>query len=109
MFGWLCEHLDELRDQACQHGLDEDFEALRDAAAGGDLDDAEVRELSRTLGGPEPDLRSVSIPGVRPGPPAAVQYRCPDGRCARLGRRAPGGPHPVCHLTGVRMKLTTGP
>jgi hypothetical protein len=104
---WFCENLGQLRRRALELGAAEEIAAMTAAVlALGDLDADEVRELSRRLGGPEPQLRSPGpIPGVDPGPSAQIEYRCPADRCDRLGRRAPGGPHPTCNIDGSRLKL----
>jgi hypothetical protein len=103
---WFCEHVVELRRRARLHGVAAEVEAMSATAlARLDLDLAELRELSRRLGGPEPTVRGGLLPGVDPGEPARVEYRCPADRCARLGRRQPGGPHPVCNLDGAQLKV----
>jgi hypothetical protein len=104
---WLCEHIGQLRDRAEFYGMAREVEALVAAVqVGRDVTADEVRGLSRKLDGPEPDLRSAPrIPGVGEGEPPRVEYRCPHGRCGRTGRRTPGGPAPVCRLTGDQMTV----
>ena len=104
---WLCEHIDQLRDRAEVQGIGAEVDALVAAVRDGrEVTAGAVRDLSRTLGGPEPDLRSAPrIPGVAEGEPPRVEYCCPHGRCGRKGHRTPGGPAPVCRLTGDQMTV----
>ncbi len=108
---WFCTHLVEVRRAAAEHGLRDEVEAMVGAARAKDaLDMAEVRDLFRRLGGPDPGARSFGppawgLPGVDPGEPARVQYRCPTGRCSRIGTRPPGGAHPQCHLDGEHLTV----
>jgi hypothetical protein len=97
---WFCEHVEQIRRRAERSGLAAEVAALAATIEdGGAVSIARIRDLSRALGGPEPELRyAPRIPGVEDGEPPRVEYQCPHRRCTRVGRRTPGGPVPVCGL-----------
>ena len=107
--GYICEHLERLRDRLARYGKSSLLDALMDAEAGGDSLDEHVGSIHRAVKardgrGIYGATRSGEVEGLSVGRSANRVYLCPSDRCSRWSEETSP---PQCELGRVPLRAET--
>jgi len=107
--GYVCEHLDRLRDRLARDGKAGLLDALLDAEAAGDPLGDHVAAVHRVVKGRDGHgiygaTRNGAVEGLSPGRSANRVYLCPGDRCSRW---SDGAVPPECRLDQVPLRAET--